>query len=93
MVNYPPCKVRVLAPKCPECGSNKVANIIYGYVELSEDLKKELDAGRTRLGGCCVSEDSHVWRCNSCHHEWGNLGRQRLTYDQLVAQVMIKEDK
>ena len=37
-------------PKCPECGSSKVVNIIYGYMELSDNLKKKLDAGRTRLG-------------------------------------------
>ena len=73
MVNYPPRQVCVLAPKCPECRSSNVVNVLYGYLELSEDLKKKLDAGRMRLGGCCVSEDSHVWECNSCHHEWGNL--------------------
>ena len=72
-VYYRPHQVRALATKCPECGSGKVVNVIYGYMELSEDLKKKLDAGRTRLGGCCVSEDSHVWECNSCHHEWGKL--------------------
>ena len=60
MVYYTSCQVRALAQKCPECGSGKVVNIIYGYLELSENLKKDLDAGKTRLGGCCVSEDSHV---------------------------------
>ena len=73
MVYYTPCQVRALDPKCPKCGNGKVVNIIYGYLELSENLKKDLDAGKTRLGGCCVSEDSHVWECNSCHHEWGKL--------------------
>ena len=71
MVYYPPFQICALAQKCPECGSSKVARIIYGYLELSKDLKKDLDAGKTRLGGCCVSEDSPVWECNFCYHEWG----------------------
>ena len=73
MVYYPSCQGSALASECPECGSNKVVRIIYGYLESSEDLKKELDVGKTRLGGCCVSEDSPEWACNSCYHEWGKL--------------------
>ena len=60
-----------MAPECPKCGCGKVAKIIYGLVYIDEDLKKELDAGKTRLGGCCVSDESPQWECNSCYHEWG----------------------
>ena len=60
-----------LPSKCPECGSAKVAEIVYGLPSSDWDWEKDVDAGRVRLGGCCVPPDPRQWKCDSCGHEWG----------------------
>ena len=55
--------------KCPECGSAKVAEIVYGYP--GWDWEKDVDSGKVVLGGCCIPPDPHSWQCQSCDHEWG----------------------
>ena len=57
--------------KCPECGSAKVAEIVYGYP--SSDWEKDVDSGKVVLGGCCIPPDPHSWQCQSCDHEWGEV--------------------
>jgi len=52
--------------QCPHCGSLRIAEILYGYVDFSEKLKNELKAGRTTLGECCVIDDDPVWQCVDC---------------------------
>ena len=45
---------RVQMPqKCPECGSAKVAEIVYGYPSSDWDWEKDVDSGKVVLGGCC----------------------------------------
>ena len=46
-----------MSSKCPECGSAKVAEIVYGLPSSDWDWEKDVDAGRVRLGGCCVPPD------------------------------------
>ena len=41
--------------KCPRCGSNKTAKILYGYPLYTEELQKKLDSGECVLGGCCIT--------------------------------------
>ncbi len=43
-----------------------MASILYGMPTFSEKLQRELDEGRTTLGGCCVSEDDPAWECSQC---------------------------
>ena len=57
--------------KCPECGSKKVASILYGLPMFDEELKRRINAGEIVLGGCCVTGDDPLWRCVDCHHHWG----------------------
>jgi hypothetical protein len=59
--------------QCPKCGSTKVASILYGLPIFDARLERELEAGETVLGGCCVSTGSPTRRCNSCGHNWGSL--------------------
>ena len=51
---------------CPACGSVRVSEIIYGLPSFTPELEKELDAGRSILGGCCVTSDDPRWRCLEC---------------------------
>jgi hypothetical protein len=53
--------------KCPKCGASKIANILYGYPGLTDRLQKELDEGKTVLGGCCITGDDPQWECVECH--------------------------
>ena len=62
--------------KCPECGSDSIAEILYGLPAYDEQMERDLDAGKIVLGGCCVSDDSPEWHCNKCKHEWGSIGRK-----------------
>lgn len=59
-------------PRCPKCGSEKVAEILWGMPAYSEELQYDLDEGRVVLGGCFVGEDGEdpFWHCTSCGHEF-----------------------
>ncbi len=59
-------------PPCPKCGSRKVAQIVYGLINVTDEFKKFLDRGDVLLGGCCVDSDSPSWHCHQCQHDWGN---------------------
>lgn len=53
--------------KCPSCGSDKIAGILYGFPEYSPELESDLQEGRVVLGGCCVSDDDPEWGCTNCN--------------------------
>lgn len=55
--------------KCPECGSERIARILYGEPMGSEELMADMKAGRIALGGCCITGDDPAWRCLECETE------------------------
>lgn len=59
--------------KCPACGSESIAKIMYGMPMMTPELEEELRTGKLSLGGCCVSDDSPRWECNGCGEEWGRV--------------------
>jgi hypothetical protein len=59
---------------CPKSGSGRVAYILYGRPDFSEELERELDAGEVVLGGCVVMGDDPSWHCVECGHRWGERG-------------------
>jgi len=48
---------------------------MYGMPHYCDELKADLEAGRTVLGGCVVEGDSPAWHCNECEYRWGRLPR------------------
>jgi len=52
--------------KCPECGSSRIATILYGNPELTADLEEKLADGRVALGGCTFETVAPDWRCVEC---------------------------
>ena len=52
--------------KCPQCGSSRIAVILYGMPEYSPELAKSLKEGKIELGGCCISNDDPKWKCTEC---------------------------
>ena len=56
--------------KCPVCGSNKIASIMYGMPVPGEKLQADIDSGRVVLGGCCISMDDPAWKCRECEADF-----------------------
>ena len=56
--------------KCPKCGKSWIAEILWGYPNMSS-IEKELEKKEIVLGGCLVSNNDPKWECNDCHHQWG----------------------
>jgi hypothetical protein len=52
--------------KCPECGSSKIAQILYGLPVFSPGLEKKINENKITLGGCCVSGNDPSWKCIDC---------------------------
>lgn len=52
--------------KCPECSSNKIAELQYGLPVFSPNLEKKINENNIVLGGCCVSGNDPVWKCIDC---------------------------
>jgi hypothetical protein len=52
--------------KCPECGSDKIAYIMYGLPNYSPSLQQEIRENKIVLGGCCITDDDPAWKCVDC---------------------------
>jgi len=57
--------------KCPRCGSERIARILYGMPAFSEELRRELESGRAVLGGCVITGNDPRWQCTNCSYEMG----------------------
>jgi hypothetical protein len=72
-------KVRQFVSKkpsvCPVCQSKSIAQYLYGMPAYSEKLKKELDEGKTILGGCCISDQDPSFACQKCKTDFYVLPR------------------
>jgi hypothetical protein len=53
--------------KCPECGSDKIASILYGLPAFSPSLKEKIKDDKIVLGGCCITNDDPTWKCVDCN--------------------------
>ncbi|MBZ0265622.1 hypothetical protein K8I28_13240 [bacterium] len=51
---------------CPECGSSDIADIMYGLPVFDESLRKNVDRGNIRLGGCVITGFDAQWQCRKC---------------------------
>lgn len=58
-------------PKCPYCGSEDIAEYIWGEPLLDENLFKALDNKEVILGGCCISDNDPQYHCNKCDKDFG----------------------
>jgi len=62
--------------QCPECGSEKIAEIIYGLVASDLEIEKQVKMGRIVLAGCDVPRKPMRWKCLNCKAEWGKVELQ-----------------
>jgi len=61
--------------RCPSCGHHPFADLGYGMPRLSDELRREVEAGRIVLAGCVVSDDDPVWACAACGIQMWSDGR------------------
>lgn len=55
---------------CPYCGSDHIAEIIYGEMVFDQELEDALAKKEIILGGCCIYPDSPAFHCNDCGKEF-----------------------
>lgn len=73
--------------QCPNCGSAKMAAILYGLPAFNEELQHQLDHGELVLGGCCITDDDPPWECINCGHRWGQRNPLRSILSEMPAPV------
>lgn len=58
--------------KCPKCGSDKVAAVLYGMPAYDEELDAKIKAGKVVLNGCCIEagDPMHPYECQECGHRF-----------------------
>lgn len=61
---------------CPFCNGRNIIKIEYGFP--NQELIKDYEEGKVRLGGCCISDDSRKYYCKDCKEEFG-----RISYDNI----------
>ena len=60
--------------QCPCCGSRRIAKILWGRPDFTEDLLKKLDEGKIVLGGCMPGGAD--FECKDCGKRFrGELSR------------------
>lgn len=64
--------MKINRPKCPKCGSENAAFILYGRQAFDDDLKYRLNKGYVTLGGCLIDKTDRRWKCNDCQSKFGN---------------------
>jgi len=52
--------------QCPQCGSWRIAEILYGMPPMDARLERDLEAGRIVLGGCVITDHDPTWQCVDC---------------------------
>src|SRR5579875_2814934 len=60
--------------RCPDCGVERVARILYGLVLPAKKLRRKIGVGEVVLGGCIILDGDPLWECLACHHRWGGRG-------------------
>ncbi|MEM0331135.1 MAG: hypothetical protein QXW84_07155 [Archaeoglobaceae archaeon] len=67
--------------KCPKCGSKNSVKIVYGMPSFK--LFQEAEAGKVKLGGCCIIEGGPEYHCKDCNNEWNREQVLDIAYDQI----------
>lgn len=54
--------------ECPNCESKNTLKILYGMP--THEAIEQAEAGKIRLGGCCVTVGGPEYYCKDCENEW-----------------------
>ena len=61
-----PLRYRRKPSRCPECGSPRIASLLYGTPSPTDALQRAIAEGRIRLGGATLSDADAAWECADC---------------------------
>lgn len=53
--------------RCPECGSEKIVRIVYGFP--APEAAQAEERGELLIGGCMIGPGSPRWGCGACRWE------------------------
>ena len=67
--------------KCPECGSDKIASILFGLPAFSPGLREDIKENKIVLDGCCISGDDPTWECTTCNTK---IYKMKIDFDDSV---------
>ena len=56
--------------RCPKCGSMDIAEIIYGPVEMTDELMQKIQLRRVQVRNEAVPANPPEFYCNYCKYEW-----------------------
>ena len=73
--------------KCPYCGSEDIAEYLYGLYGYDEKMEKDIEAGKIILAGCCIEIPNYDpdYRCRDCDKDFGgNLKRMLVSDDEVL---------
>lgn len=68
--------------RCPLCGENTIAAVIYGYFTNDDDLNAKLNAKQVVWGGCETEPNNPRWKCMNCGTWFHPSGK--ITKDQFI---------
>ncbi len=68
--------------KCPNCGSKKVVNILYGPSYSYPQLRDEIQAGKVIVKPCCLKGPAPSWECRFCGME---MYREAKTEEEVMS--------
>lgn len=72
----------IMYKQCPHCGSRSSIKIVYGYP--SPELFNEAEAGKVKLGGCCIYQGSPEYFCKECEHGWNREQAIDAAYNRIT---------
>ncbi len=76
--------------KCPKCGSCNSVKIVYGMPGFK--LFQEAEAGKVKLGGCCIVEGSPEYYCKDCNNEWNREQLLDIAYGQ-IKEIKLRKSR
>jgi transposase-like protein len=56
---------------CPQCKSDNFCKIIYGYVDINDEIQNKINQKKIVLGGYIVTDCDPKWKCSDCDFKWG----------------------
>lgn len=72
---------------CPNCGSKRIAEILYGEPSISPELQTELKNGTIILGGCLLTGYDPAWGCVDCNAEIFQKPSNKFTQDIKITPI------
>lgn len=83
---------------CPKCNSTDTCRIIYGLPAYTDELQRDLKAGKVRLGGCAITDSDPSCHCNNCGEDFdtktpNNMSQQPQEPTETEEEKRKREDE